>query len=816
MKFSFLVFFIFLLGLIPVSAQVDSVIGQISDSSALSFVGGISGNGRFVVIESAGNIATENPRNTDGNREIFLFDYAQRRIFQITNTKSLLNDPTMPVTFENIKVDIINSRPVISNDGRWIAFSSNATTSRPGTVNTTNPESFDANSFTDPMGANVLTTDGNSEMWLYQIPAVPAADLTTGEEIPFVNLNGGTFTQVTNSLPSRLPTPGSPTRFPVIADDNSAASINDDGSVVAFVSNRDLVPCAATPTATCGNAYPDFDNDEIYTFVRTPGTLKQVTATQRGTIGAPIYNANPTISGDGSRVSFISNAENAVVGMTAGGNSDLSEEIYYTNLTAGSPSGTARQITQTTRANPGDVVNILNIGRRMSRDGRYIAFDSFADLSATGTGTNNPSFALYLYDTVGNSFQQIGPRSDADVNSLGDVPHYGGFTDYNAAGTPTTLVLTTRQNITSAGVVPANIPDGLNPDPTRPPQFYSYNLTNTAPNFKRLTKLPPGTPGLPTQIQAVTSDTLNRFAFTFSLSELGTGNSDLLNEAFYYLLPNVTTETPGSLNYATGASRLPVTIDPVPTPSPTATPTATPTPTPTTPTAVQGTSPGTLTIVNFTSGINQPVVPRTAVGSLDRSFPLPIQLSGVTMTIDGVAVGLKSVSQREITFVVPSGLGNFNQMFPVVINNNGVIIRGQITISPARPDVFNLAEFPAPNGRAKVFNATNRVLTTEPFTQTTLKYRGGRRVPTVLRLFMTGIRNVPATAFIIRVGDVEITGVNILTDAIEVAPGIYTIDFQLPPEVNGAGDVPIVIKIQGGGLTFNSRFDDTASRVRIL
>ena len=32
-----------------------------------------------------------NRNNADGNREIFLYDYAQRRIFQITNTKNVPN-----------------------------------------------------------------------------------------------------------------------------------------------------------------------------------------------------------------------------------------------------------------------------------------------------------------------------------------------------------------------------------------------------------------------------------------------------------------------------------------------------------------------------------------------------------------------------------------------------------------------------------------------------------------------------------------------------------------------------------------------------
>ena len=109
------------------SAQVDSVIGQLSVSNAESFAGGMSGNGRFVVFESRGDLATENPRNSDNNIEIFLFDYAQRRIFQITDTKSVVRDPALGTTFNNIRVEIVNTRPVISNDGRWIAFSSNAT-----------------------------------------------------------------------------------------------------------------------------------------------------------------------------------------------------------------------------------------------------------------------------------------------------------------------------------------------------------------------------------------------------------------------------------------------------------------------------------------------------------------------------------------------------------------------------------------------------------------------------------------------------------------------------------------------------------------
>ena len=326
MKFHFSFFtaiIVFLSTFLSVSAQVDSVIGQITLSQTETFAGGISGDGRFVVMESTDDIATENPRNADGNREIFLFDYAQRRIFQITNTKSLLVDPAgSPTANENIKVLMISLRPVISNDGRWIAFGSNATTSTPAMPNATNPGNFDANSFTDSMGNNPLTADGNTEMWLYQIPAVTPVDLSQGNEIPVTDLSAGTFIRATNSLPSRLPVAGTTFNLPIIADDNRDAGINDDGNNVSFVSNRDLVPCLTTPTAGCGNSFPNFDNDEIFSYVRTANLIDQVTATPRGTVSAPIYNANPTISGNGQRVAFISNANNPVVGMTGGSNTD--------------------------------------------------------------------------------------------------------------------------------------------------------------------------------------------------------------------------------------------------------------------------------------------------------------------------------------------------------------------------------------------------------------------------------------------------------------------------------------------------------------
>jgi hypothetical protein len=892
-KFHIFVLFaviIFLNSFITVPAQADAVIGQVSSSVFETFAGGISGDGRFVVFESTGNLATTNARNADNNREIFLFDYAQRQIFQITDTKHLLTDTAVAPTQANTKVSITNVRPVIStqpdtNGNYWIAFGSNATCAYPGNgtagteiVSTTNPGNFDANSPplepapvpTDPAvnkclltgstpAVNNLTNDGNTEMWLYKVPVVPAVlDLSTGSEIDFTNLAAGTFTRVTNTRPSRLPVAGTSTILPVIADDNFDASIDDTGAAISFTSNRDLVPCPTTPTATCGNAFPSFDNDEIFTYVPATSTLTEITTTPRGSIANPIYNINSTITnltGGGWRIAFMSNANNPVVGMTGTTNNDNNEEIFFAELDGGGALGaTKKQVTTTVRTNPGDVVNIFNYGKRMSRDGRFIAFDSFADLANEHSGVNQTGFATFVYDTTltANAFQRVLPRSNADSGAFnGDIQRYPSFTDYDpVTRAPGTIVLDTRMNIrASDGTIPTNADEGLNNVAARPAQLYStapaFFPPVTPPNplparpFKRLTKLPVPSLFL-AQIQPLTSNKIQRMAFNLAQTETGTGNPDLASEVYYFILPPVVADVLSNISFETGASRILVSPSPVPTPSPTATPTPTPTPTatptatptpspspsPQLPAAAQGVAPGMLAVAKYNARSFQPTGPRTAVGSLERRFTLPIELGGVTMTVNGAACGLKSFNRlqndRELEFVVPPGLAGSDSgtVYPVVINDNGTVIKGEITVVRARPDIFTTLLTPGPGGRARLFNATNRVLTREPFTIRTFQLRGSRLVPSILRVYITGVQDLSAAAFSVKIGNVTIPNTSppstILTGAILREPGVFTVDFTLPSNLAGAGDQPIVISVLVNGITYTTRLEDTAPRTSIL
>ncbi len=839
MKFSFRLFIsLFMImavgGLFSAAAQADFFIGQITSSSKDTFVRGISANGRLVLFQSIGNHSTqlENRNNADANPEIFLYDYAQRRTFQITNTKSVLKDTTKEATLDNIKVDMVNVEAAISADGQWIVFASNATTSTPSTPNSTNPGNFDGNAFTDAMGNNPLTADGNTEIWIYHVPALLSVDLTVGADVPLIDLSTGTFTQVTNTLPSRTVLPGSTTTSPFVPWDNRETSISDDGNVIAYVSNRDIVPP--------GNSFPAADNTEIYTYIRGTALTTQVTETPRnvsvpqpsGTpVVVPIFNENPSVSGDGQHLAFYGNGNNPVRTMAGGSNTDANGEVFFTDLDAtGGPTGTIKQVTVSTRATLDAVANTFSWGRRISRTGKYLIFESIADyVGSTGNQTRN---ATFLYDTTAatNAFRQIGPRGDADAGAVGgDLLRAPTFTDYDGAGIPQTVVFASRLNFKPDGTIPATAEEGLNPSERRPIQFYSYplNVPAASATFTRLTKFPDATNFA--AAQPLTSDTRNRMAFNLAQAELGTGNPEFNTEAYYLFIPNTVSKTPATYAFLSGATSRVISVDPVPTPSPTATPsptptptatpTPTPTPTPVTPIAVQGISKGMLAEVDVISGVSRPFTPTTATGANFTRIPaLPMELNGISVSVDGAACGLMRVSRKKILFVAPQGLLAGDHK--MIINNHGLILTGKVTVVDAQPDIFakNMPIPGGPGGRTLAFNVTNHVHTSEPFVVRTIKIRGGRLVDSVIRVYMTGIHGLSSGAFNIRLKDKFRSGAAILPPGAVMSdePGMYYVDFTLGNELLGLGDTPVVITVTVGTTSFTTRLDDTTSRIFIL
>ncbi len=797
-----------------------------------AYVGDINGNGRFIVFESKGDLATiapgqtaRTPGNADGNREIFLWDAAQRRIFQLTNTKSALVDDTKsPFVDTNVAVEVSNNRPQMSRDGKWIVFSSNAPT----------PGNFDG---TTADNKTALQADGNQELFLYRIPDAPAADLTSGIDPGFFDLrNAGGFTRVTNTPASALPRAGGTNAGPFVADDNRFAGINDTGSRIAFVSTRNL---PTTNSRTNADANP-----EIYVYNRLTNAFTQITLTS----GTFIFNDTPSISGgtsddavgenQNSTIAFYSNAKDmpATNGANAAAdNADGNSEVFVATFD-GVGLISLKEVTRTKTATTGQVVNALTFGRRVSRNGNLVAFESLADDPAANVVPTLKGSTVFVYNVTLNTLVPVGPRvSDAEVNAGGpDVTRFPTFTGDSAR-----LVFESNLNLKADGTrLDPNDAAGLNRN--RLVQLFTVPVPATATTplvVTRLTNIQTALFGV--FMQFAVSNTTERIAFSLPAVELGGGNADNTTEVYYLVVPPApstsdTAATASALAYFTGASRREV-ATPVasPTPTPSPTPTATPLP---------GLAPGMIAFVDTTaqSGTVTLAASTQMIGCVPESAncdaaseshrrpPLPFELNGVSVSIMNAAAGLFFVSPNEIQFEVPRGLAatSATATLPVVVNireAGGVrTVRSLIQIVNTQPDIFSSTN--GPGGRAVVTNVTNPLVATgtpEPFTVTTMYTNAqGQSVTeqTKLRLLLTGVRNATAgqiTVRLVKLSDntnTDISGADILALMATDMPGVSQLDFRLPAALAGAGDVAIIVTVTGGA---SSRPADTAPRFRI-
>ena len=827
------------------SATPDPFVAQLTSSPGgfYSFAGDISANGRFVVFESNGNLDTQNRRNADGNREIFLADYAQRRIFQLTNTKNVQKptptpSPTptptatptptpgatptptpvpTPPDLSLVKIEISNNHPMISLEPALaggkriytIVFSSNAP----------DPRNFDG---TD---SDALFANANQEIWIYQLPEVDDVfDLSSGDEIPLTDLTAGVFRQITDTAPSRpLRTT---TTIPDVIDDNRDGTISDDGKTIAFISTRDLV-------TTVGNTD---SNPELF-FCRTTGgfapgtnTFAQGTKTQDDVVGPKTFSRfqqNPSLSFNGNIVAFISTANLAAAKTNnddgASGDGHGNAEVYVADFN-GSGLENIRQITKTKAeaagtTNAGLTLNLLSTGRRLSRDGAFVAYESRAEDPTANSATNTAFLAIFVSKTSDSTFKLVGQRALAFP---GDVIHFPTFTDYDGSLAPHTLVFASALNFKTDGTFPAADQDstGLNSVPTgsvRPNQIFSTQVPVTSSNtFTRLTRNPilPFVAG----IAPLASNTHNRIAFSLASVELGGGNSDSSAELFYLLSPGVTAESAAVLSFFTGASNM----GPFASASPTASPTPTPTPSPGEP---AGLAPGELSIVKATAALASS--DKTAVGGSEtaRSPILPVELNGVSVSVNGAAAGLYFVGDSPaegINFVMPVGLSA--GVATVVINdqrnNNGTVFRGFVQIVPSQPDIFTSTN--DAGGIAMVCNVTNTAVSgcvAGPFMVTSAD-SSGTQVPTVLEIYLTGTRFALAA-------ETKVSFVNgtTTTDIVptSVRPntnmfGNDLINITLPATLAGTApiDYKLIVTVTKSSTAFTSRPSATAPEVTII
>jgi uncharacterized protein (TIGR03437 family) len=261
--------------------------------------------------------------NSDANSEIFLHDGA--KLIQVTNTS--------PGDISNRVVNG-NFQPSISDDGRFIAFSSNRDLAK-------------------------QNADGNLEIFVYDSVALAFTQLTdssgnvgfsdakisgNGASVAYIRDPAATLSANRDLLVQNRV--GSPsirvlaTNAPLLAMTNGRA-ISDDGARVVW----------SAQTAT--------NSTQVFLFDGRNNLTRQITALGARATDVPLH---PSISGNGSRISFAT--RRSVAG--TGSNSDTSVELYTFDI----PSATFGRVTNVNSSSAtADVVSSLN------DDGSVVAFN---------------------------------------------------------------------------------------------------------------------------------------------------------------------------------------------------------------------------------------------------------------------------------------------------------------------------------------------------------------------------------------------------------------------------------------------------------
>src|SRR5205807_6435749 len=259
--------------------------------------------------------------NADGNSELFLFDGA--KLIQVTNTS--------PGDLSNRIVNG-NFQPSISDDGRFIAFSSNRDLA--GQNVDGNLEIFICDTITNGftqltnssgiIGFSDAKISGNGASVVYiRDPAIAPGTNRDLLEQPRVGL--GPISLLAANVPALKMTYG--------------RAISDDGTRVVY----------SAETATNSSQVFLYDG-------RTGGAIKQITSLGARATEVPLH---PTISGDGTRIAFATRRN------VIGGNSDGSVELYVFD----SPTAQFSKITNAPSSATADVVSSLN------NDGSIVAFN---------------------------------------------------------------------------------------------------------------------------------------------------------------------------------------------------------------------------------------------------------------------------------------------------------------------------------------------------------------------------------------------------------------------------------------------------------
>jgi Tol biopolymer transport system component len=272
---------------IVLSDAVADTFRQLTDNAGVgqAYLPSINGDGTQIAFESNANPTGQ---NSNGNSEIDLVDTVSNTIAQITNSPARAGSFNASISANGTRIafesdeNLTGRNPDFSREIFLFDTATNTTTQLTNSTGTGNG----VGSFAPSINAN------GTHIAFHSNQNLTGSNADGNDEIFLADTTAGTVTQITNT------TGGGPLL------ENYSASINADGTRIAFVSGRDLSGSNSDSSL------------EIVLFDTTTSAFTQVTDAAAGS------SASPSINSDGTRIAFVSRSD------LTGGNSDNFDEIF--------------------------------------------------------------------------------------------------------------------------------------------------------------------------------------------------------------------------------------------------------------------------------------------------------------------------------------------------------------------------------------------------------------------------------------------------------------------------------------------------------
>jgi len=354
------------------------------------------------------------------------------RVFATLQTPGAVNAPFLASVDEQGRKATADSRAgCITNDGRFTVFSTTAALVASDTNGLSDIYRYDvtngnlvlvslrstgAVTTTGSASTPCLSNDGNIIVFASTATDMVASDTNGVSDIFARNVTAGTTTAVSTTTSGTIPQFCTSTLgTPLSGAGSFRPSISSDGRFVAFDSTcarlcgqTTATPSAANTAAGCQNGRP-----HVYRKDRNTGTTTIVSVVNGSTTlfagaGAPITSINrdnqlrASISDDGNRVVFDSNALNLVPGITT---ETRNRDVYLRVISANT----------TTR-----LTNDCNLSSRAAISGNGTAIAFVSDCAQSGADTNTGS-DVYRFVPTGaiTGVTTAGTLSILSVNTAG-------------------------------------------------------------------------------------------------------------------------------------------------------------------------------------------------------------------------------------------------------------------------------------------------------------------------------------------------------------------------------------------------------------